>query len=122
MRLDIFTRSDPNGKNNEDSFLTKTCGDKTILCVCDGVGGTDAGEIASGYVTKNLEAWLDKTNIAGLGAASLHREVSSFVDKMHQDLQIISGEKGMSLGTTFVLAVIGEKKAVIENIGVRITR
>ena len=36
---------------------------------------------------------------------------------MHQDLQIISGEKGMSLGTTFVLAVIGEKKAVIENIG-----
>lgn len=113
----IAAKTDNNGKNNEDAFFTGTCKDKTILCVCDGVGGTDAGEIASGYVVKNLEAWLKTRDISVMGAKSLHREISSFVEEMHADLQIISKEKGITLGTTFIFAVIGTGKAVIENVG-----
>ena len=121
--IKISAKTDDNGKNNEDSYYIGECGDKTILCVCDGVGGTDAGEIASGFVTKNLEAWLKKTDISKLGAISLHAVVTDFIAEMHEDLKAYAKEKQdegwdeYSLGTTFVLAVIGKGRAVIENIG-----
>lgn len=116
-KIKIATRTDANGKNNEDAYAVIEAGDKTILCVCDGVGGTDAGEIASGYVTKNLEKWLSEHDISKMGAKTLHREVCMFIEEMHEDLRSVAEERGTSLGTTFVMAVIGKNKVVIENVG-----
>lgn len=113
----ITAKSVDNGKNNEDSYFKGRCGDKTILLVCDGVGGTDAGEIASGYVTKNLEAWLRENDISKMGAKSMHQEISLFIETMHEDLRTVAETKGASLGTTFCMAVIGKGKVVIENVG-----
>lgn len=116
-KIKITAKSVDNGKNNEDSYFEGLCGDKHILLVCDGVGGTDAGEIASGYVTKNLEAWLDTCDISKMGAKTMHREISLFIESMHEDLLSIAEERGTSLGTTFCMAVIGNGKVVIENVG-----
>ena len=116
-KVKISTASRDNGKNNEDAYLVAEAGDKTVLCVCDGVGGTDAGEIASGYVTKNLEKWLKTQDISSMGAKTLHREISRFVEEMHEDLRCIADDRDSSLGTTMVLAIVGEGKAVIENVG-----
>lgn len=121
--VNIATKTDDNGKNNEDSFFVGRSGDKTVLCVCDGVGGTDAGEIASDYVIKSLEAWLKRVDISRFGPKALHIEVADFIADMHEDLLIHAESKrkdgwdDYSLGTTFVLAVIGKGKAIIENIG-----
>ena len=52
-----------------------------------------------------------------MGAKTLHSRISAFVTDMHTDLQIISAEKDISLGTTFLLAIIGKSRAVIENVG-----
>jgi len=113
----IYTRTDNNGKNNEDSFFCGTSGDKTVLCVCDGVGGTDAGEIASGYVVKAFELWLSEHDLTKMKPRQLHSEITEFAETMHYDLWEFADEKGMSLATTFIMAVIGKEKAVIETIG-----
>lgn len=115
--IQISSRSEDNGKNNEDAYFVGRSGNKTVLLVCDGVGGTDAGEIASGYVTKNLEAWLNENDLSKMGAKTLHEEISLFIEGMHEDLRVIAEDRGTTMGTTFVLAVIGKSKAVIECIG-----
>jgi len=115
--IKITTRSDNNGKNNEDEYYTLISGDRSVLCVADGVGGTDAGEIASGYVIKNLEIWAQKNDINSLGSRTLHEEMCSFAARMHEDLATIGGDKGMSMGTTMVIAFVGLNNVMIENIG-----
>lgn len=113
----ITTRTDNNGKNNEDSFFVGENGDKTVLCVCDGVGGTDAGEIASGYVVKSFEIWLESHDLTSMSLSELHREISCFAADMHDDLWTHACNKRQSLATTMIIAVIGEKAAVFETIG-----
>lgn len=116
-KIQIISRTEENGKNNEDALYVGRSGNKTVLLVCDGVGGTDAGEIASGYVTKNLEAWIKERDLSRMGAKTLHSEVASFIESMHEDLTTIAEEKATTMGTTLVLAVIGKNKAVIESVG-----
>ena len=116
-KIQISSRTEDNGKNNEDSYFVGRSGDKTVVLVCDGVGGTDAGEVASGYVTKNLGVWLKDHDLSKMSVRTLHQEITLFIENMHEDLCTIAEERGMSLGTTFVLAVIGKNKAVIENVG-----
>lgn len=116
-QISITTRTDDNGRNNEDSFFVGENGGKTVLCVCDGVGGTDAGEIASGYVVKYFERWLKERDMTMMSASELHLEVSDFAGDMHDNLWTIACEKGISLATTMVIGVIGKRKAVFELIG-----
>ena len=116
-KIRISTRTDNNGKDNEDSLIAIRQNERAVLCVADGVGGTDAGEIASRYITKTLEAWLQDKDVNKMGKRTTHRELSSLVTRMHEDLLAIAEEKGTSLGSTFVLAVVGLGKVVIENVG-----
>ena len=95
----ITSMSDDNGKNNEDAYFAGEYGNKTVLCVCDGVGGTDAGEIASNYVIKNLEAWLKENDVSTMGAKTLHSRISAFVTDMHTDLQIICATSSSTVWT-----------------------
>jgi len=117
-RIRITTTTERNGKeNNEDAHIAIRQNERAILCVADGVGGTDAGEIASAYITKTLEAWAKDKDVNKMGKKTTHRELSSLVDRMHEDLVTISEEKHATLGSTFVLAVVGLTKVVIENVG-----
>ena len=113
----ISTRTDGNGKDNEDSFTTIRQDERAILCVSDGVGGLDAGDIASLYITKKIEAWAEEKDVNTMGEKSTHREYSSLVARLHEDLLAISEEKDVPLGATSILAFVGLKKVVFENIG-----
>ena len=117
-KIRISTRTDNNGKDNEDSLIAIRQNDRAVLCVADGVGGTDAGEIASRYITKTLETWLQEKDVNTMGKKTTHRELTSLVTRMHEDLLAIAEEKGgVTMGSTLTLAVVGIGKVVIENIG-----
>lgn len=116
-RIRISTRTENNGKDNEDSLIAIRQNERAVLCVADGVGGTDAGEIASGYITKTLERWLEDRDVNKMGKKTAHREFTSLVTRLHEDLLAISEEKGTSLGSTLILAVVGIGKVIIENVG-----
>lgn len=46
--------------NNEDCIFVKTIGTQICIgAVCDGVGGTQAGEVASNMAIEELNAWAD---------------------------------------------------------------
>ena len=113
----ISTKTDGNGKNNEDSQIAIKQDERAILCVADGVGGLENGEIASRYITKTIEEWAKDKDVNQMGERTAHREVSSLVARVHEDLLAIAEEKETHLASTLVLAVVGVKKALIESIG-----
>ena len=46
--MKVTAYSDVGGRsNNEDAYLVKANGNRLLLCVADGLGGIDAGELAS---------------------------------------------------------------------------
>lgn len=116
-RITVTSRTDANGKNNEDAYFEGTCGDKRVLCICDGVGGTDAGEIASSFVVAYFKRWLAKTDLSAMSTKELHSRMCEFAEDLHDNLWTYACDEGKSLATTFLIAVIGERKAVIESIG-----
>lgn len=118
----ISSRTDGNGKTNEDSLIAIRQDQRAILCVADGVGGLDDGDIASRYITKTLESWAQDKDVNQMGEKTTHRELQSLVANLHEDLRAIAKEKygdesQQSLASTFVFAVVGLKKAVIECVG-----
>ena len=118
----ISSRTDGNGKTNEDSLIAIRQDQRAILCVADGVGGLEDGDIASRYITKTLESWAQDKDVNQMGEKTTHRELQSLVANLHEDLRAIAKEKygegsDMSLASTFVFAVVGYTKAVIECVG-----
>lgn len=120
--IKISIKSDGNGKNNEDSLIAIRQGQRAILCVADGVGGLDDGDIASRFITKSLEAWAQDKDVNKMGEKTTHRELQSLVAKLHEDLRAVARERygsgsDKSLASTFVFAVVGLGRVVIESVG-----
>lgn len=116
-RIKISQHTDANGKQNEDSATFIRQGDRAILCIADGVGGLDAGEIASKYITKYVEIWSQDKNANEMGPKTTLRELGDLFYKLHDDLLAIGEEKDLHLGTTFIIAIVGEKMVMIASAG-----
>lgn len=116
-RIKITQHTDSNGKQNEDSSAAIRQGERAILCIADGVGGLDAGEIASRYITKYVEIWAKDKDSNQMGRRTTLRELKDLIYKLHGDLLAIGKEKDMHLGTTFIIAIIGVKSAILASVG-----
>lgn len=118
-KIEIVSNTDQNAKmHNEDSHIHIQQNERAILCVADGVGGLNAGEIASRYITTTIKSWATTGDVNKMGEEKTHREFSALVARMHDNLLSVAEERGVQrMGSTFVLAVVGLHKVVIENIG-----
>lgn len=86
-----------------------------LYVVCDGVGGADAGEIASQYSTeRTIHHYLENTEISNW-AERLRRSV----EQAHNDLckLIVQRNDDRRMGTTLVAAVVADSLAVLANVG-----
>jgi len=108
-------------KNNEDSLLTCELGESLYaLAVADGMGGMDAGEVASGLaisaafhsLKENTEELLNKTK-------SLKDAVTAafLAAQTHIADDIIETPRRAGMGTTLVLILIHKNRYVIGNMG-----
>jgi protein phosphatase/serine/threonine-protein phosphatase Stp1 len=91
-------------KRNEDSYMS--CPDLGVWAVADGVGGHQAGDVASRTVTDAL-----RTVPLGLDAAQLLIEVRSRLDGAHQELLTQAASRGPSTimaSTVVVLLARGD--------------
>jgi len=116
-------------ENNEDSFLIISDKDFTILCVCDGMGGHKAGEIASSLAVEYLKDFVSQKGdfaITWRGEEEPSPEnyfsdnnLIDFCKKLNTKIIDISlsnsSYKGM--GTTFNAVFIIKNFAKILNIG-----
>jgi PPM family protein phosphatase len=103
-------------KNNEDCIRTD---DKLgIYLLADGIGGHNAGEVASALAVETVYSVL-RSNIA-------HTEVDGFFELMvyalhaaHWEIntKALTSSSFMRMGTTLVVAVLQENKAYIVNAG-----
>lgn len=124
--LDIVTRSDPGmvRSNNEDSVMANPmCG---FAVLADGMGGYNAGEVASGMATALLGAELEKAFAAkepssrepsgrSWAQVVLEAEMVKANGAIYQASQSQPHYAGM--GTTLVVAVFHDNKVTVGHIG-----
>jgi len=92
-------------KVNEDSLLVRT--ERGLWAVADGMGGHEAGDVASAKVTESLQ---DLPIVYGLDA--LVQTAVSALEKVNQDLIDLAGSADIerSIGSTVVgLAIAGNQ-------------
>ncbi len=108
--------------NNEDSLLTippwsnlaidqKTC----LFLVADGMGGQNAGEVASKIAVNYTKEWLEKNNLKTLTTEVVEELINSANEQIWDYSQKHPETVGM--GTTFSIIIIRDDKAIIGHIG-----
>lgn len=102
-------------KNNEDSFLNYENADFSLFIVADGIGGHNAGEIASSMAVEIIRDYIiehfDKDNVFDTISEAIQLANKKVLEKSNQQEQ----SKGM--GTTVVLAVVVESIMYFANVG-----
>ena len=108
MRVGAITHVGQVRKVNQDGYLVRD----SLLAVADGMGGHQAGEVASSLALKVIADWPFEQ---GNPLESLQKAVT------HANLKILKlGEENQDLagmGTTLSMALVVNKKAYIAHIG-----
>ena len=122
MMYKFFSRTDPGRirENNEDSVAFDESALTAVLA--DGMGGYNAGEIASGmataFIKSELGRWLTE---AGEGAKprEIRRAMEICVDNANRSIfnSANSNAHYAGMGTTLVLGVFREDKLILGHIG-----
>ncbi len=106
-------------KDNNGLEITKTgkfdVESDPLFCVFDGMGGEEAGEVASYIGAKSTGEYVAKE-----GKASLSTEGGSEEWCTHMNLAVFEGSRGISpgrMGSTYVSLFFSGKNAYISNVG-----
>ncbi|MGN0706801.1 MAG: PP2C family protein-serine/threonine phosphatase [Faecalibacterium sp.] len=125
LQLIHFTDKGETRSSNQDSYCARIAnlGEKTVsfLAVCDGMGGLQAGEVASSAVIKELENWFDKTlpNLARIGLTeeqiffSWHQRL----EQIHDNLLAYAKQTSIRLGTTLSMLLLTDQMLYIAQVG-----
>ena len=123
--LEIVTRSDPGmvRSNNEDSVTANA--ESGFAVLADGMGGYNAGEVASGMATTMLgselaKAFAERSPSSAEGGrswaeATLETQMGLVNSAIFQSSQTNAQHAGM--GTTLVVAVFHDNKVTVGHIG-----
>lgn len=110
---------------NEDSLLllqSLTVRGRVLLAaVCDGMGGMEQGECASGYLTEELITWYYDSLIPAVGKKKPIWVIRrSFQRKLYQicrRMEVYGNSHEIALGTTMSVLVLWEKRYLIWHLG-----
>ena len=122
MNYTFITRTDPGRarENNEDAVVVDS---DTQLCVlADGMGGYNAGEIASGmataFIKSEMARWLSEAG-RGAKAKEIRRALEICVDNANRSIfnAADSNPQYSGMGTTLVVGVFHASSLVLGHIG-----
>ena len=107
-------------KSNQDAFFTSTLRDGTVIAVvCDGMGGANAGNIASNQATKSIGDYIQNSyreKMQNYELASLLQDAIRSANITVYDMSVKDKElEGM--GTTVVAAIVRNGFAAIAHVG-----
>lgn len=100
---------------NEDSFYFETQRKGFIMIVSDGMGGHNAGEVASAMAIKAISEFAKANDMFGDPEVSLRKAVSFANKKIYKAACRKTALSGM--GATLVIAVGNSKKVCVANVG-----
>lgn len=110
---------------NQDSLVLLQAltlqGRVLMAAVCDGMGGMDMGETASGYLTEELITWFYDGLLDAVGKKKplwvIRRSIERKVYQVQHRLGIYAEKHGINLGTTMSLLVLWEKRYLLWHLG-----
>ena len=124
--LEIVTRSDPGSvrTNNEDAVMANP--QRGFVVLADGMGGYNAGEVASGMATALLGTELEKAFLArepssmdASGKSWAHVAVETEMARVNATIYqaALSQPQYAGMGTTLVVAVFHDNRVTVGHIG-----
>lgn len=112
-------------ENNQDSVLLQQirtgCGRILLAVVCDGIGGLEQGENASGYVEERLMEVFYHETVPMLQKKKRGKVIlRSFLRclyEVREELCRYAGEREISLGTTMSMLLLWKRRYLILHLG-----
>lgn len=106
-----------NRTHNEDYILVKKIRDIYLLAVADGIGGHNAGEVASKMAVETLENFITERYREDLSIEKIKEILEEAYNLAHRKIRenAIGDKEGM--GTTLTTAVIKEDRCIVANCG-----
>ena len=106
-----------NRTNNEDYILIKKIKDAHILAVADGVGGHNAGDVASKMATDILEDIIMEKYNENLSIEEIKELLKDAYTMAHNRIKENAIEDKDGMGTTLTTAIVKGSKCIIANCG-----
>lgn len=112
-------------ESNQDSIVLQqvrtSCGRALMAVVCDGIGGLDQGENASGYVGERLIEVFYGEVVPFIqrrrGRKVILRSFLRCIYKVREELHRYAVEREINLGTTMSLLLLWKKRYLIIHLG-----
>jgi protein phosphatase len=88
-----------------------------LVALADGMGGANAGEVASGLAVDLLVSYLSKYNMDGLGIGS--DAIKEALEAANQAIQELSQQVPdyQGMGTTLVMGLFGQRRLIYAHVG-----
>lgn len=110
---------------NQDSLVVLQAltvrGRVLMAAVCDGMGGMDMGEYASGYLTEELVTWFYDSLSDAIGKKKplwvIRRSVERKIYQVQNRLQKYAHKRSLEMGTTLSMLVCWEKRYMLWHLG-----
>jgi len=103
--------------NNEDNFLVMKLPDAYLLAVADGLGGHNAGEIASQIAVDTLKDVFEQEYQEGMDDEEVKNLLEKAYRLAHEKISENAVGEREGMGTTLVTAFVRGGKAIIANTG-----
>lgn len=100
--------------HNEDFVRVETRAGEAIALLADGVGGHNAGEVASHFVCENLAQWF-ANEFTAVSVGSARQQLRAAIDATHEALyqQALNTPGHEDMATTLALALQVGRKALV---------
>ncbi len=120
--MQIFAKTDKGKVRsiNQDAFYINTLSDGAAFAVvCDGMGGASAGDIASKTAVDIISHYVLNAYMPTMTSDDIIRLIDNAIISANIEIYDLSkkDEQLNGMGTTAVVAVVRENKAVICNVG-----
>ncbi len=105
---------------NQDALIVKDLAeDAAFAVVCDGMGGANAGKVASTNAAKGIADYVERSYRAGMTAAELEKLLRNAIASANIELydMAMNNPSYAGMGTTAVAAVAAGETAVIAHVG-----
>ena len=106
-------------RENQDAYATAVIADCTVAVVCDGMGGTNGGHMASTIAVDTLLEKLRDTFRPDMEQAQVKNAVLQGIAQANDAIRAKAAEDEtlVNMGTTMVCAVCRDNEALVFNVG-----